>query len=78
MISKTTMGLGNKRYLNAVCCKSEDIQRYRAIYRFSILITINKEISISSINRCPRGKTVRVASGRGGNAFRSGDTNVAT
>ena len=39
-------------------------------YRSSILITINKEINISSINRCLRGKTVRVASGRGGNAAR--------
>ena len=50
----------------------------RVIYQFSILITINKEINISSINRCPRGKTVGFASGRGGNASGGGGTNVAT
>ena len=47
-------------------------------YRFSILITINKEINISSINLCPRGKTVRVALGRGGDASGGGETNTAT
>ena len=46
----------------------------RVIYRFSILITI-KEINISSINQCPRGKTERVASGSG-NASGGGGTNV--
>ena len=48
-------------------------------YRFSILITINKEINISSINLCPRGKTVRVAlERRVGDASGGGDTNTAT